>query len=56
MKRRDLVKELTDAGFYEKGGTKHGRFTNGTVSVFVPRHSEIPEGTARKILKDAGLR
>ncbi|MBM6756718.1 type II toxin-antitoxin system HicA family toxin [Collinsella tanakaei] len=60
MKRRDLVKELTDAGFWqpqgERKGTKHDKFTDGEVTVMVPRHSEIKETTAKSILKRAGLR
>lgn len=56
MKQRDLIKILTSAGFWNEGGTKHGRYTNGVVSVYVPRHREVSEGTARQILRDAGLR
>lgn len=56
MKRRDLVVELVSNGFWSKGGTNHELFTDGNVTVAVPRHREINELTARKILKDAGLR
>jgi hypothetical protein len=34
-------------------GSKHEKWTNGVHSVAVPRHKEIPEGTARAILKEA---
>lgn len=56
VKRRDLVGELVSNGFWSKGGTNHELFTDGKVTVAVPRHREINELTARKILKDAGLR
>lgn len=56
MKRRDLVGELVKSGFWSKGGTNHELFTNGDITVAVPRHREVNEITAKKILKDAGLR
>lgn len=56
MKRRDLVRELERSGFVNMGGTRHGKFTNGVVTVMVPRHSEIPEPLAKTILRQAGLR
>lgn len=56
VKRRDLVKELTDAGFVSKGGTKHEEFRKPGFITRVPRHKEIPEDTARMIRKQAGLR
>lgn len=40
-KRRDLVRELKSAGYSEAGGTKHGKFKKGNVTVTAPRHSEI---------------
>lgn len=55
-KRRDLVRELKEAGFREEGGTKHGKFRKGRITVMVPRHSEIPNTTAEGIRKEAGLR
>ncbi len=56
MKRRDLVGMLLAAGFWSKGGTNHELFTNGTITVAVSRHREVNEITAKKILKDAGLK
>lgn len=55
MKRRDLVGELVSNGFWSEGGTNHELFTNGSITVAVPRHREVNELTAKKILKDAGL-
>lgn len=56
MQRRDLVDMLRAAGFHSCGGTKHDKFTNGSLTVMVPRHREIKESTARMILRQAGLR
>lgn len=55
-KRRELVKELTDSGFVSQGGTNHEHFTKGDRFVQVPRHREIPDQTAKRILRQAGLR
>lgn len=55
-KRRDLVKQLEDGGFWSEAGTKHEHYTNGKVTVMVKRHREIPDEIAKKILKQAGLR
>lgn len=55
-KRRDLVKELIDAGFESHGGTNHEKFNHkdGRKTV-VPRHREIPDQMARIIRKQAGI-
>lgn len=55
-KRRDLVKQLIKAGFHSEGGAKHEQFTNGKVTVMVKRHREIDDATAKRILRQAGLR
>ena len=55
-KRRVLVKQLLDNGFYANGGTNHEHFTNGDVTVMVKRHREIPDEIAKKILRQAGIR
>lgn len=54
--RRELVKELVDAGFVPQGGTRHEHFTKGDRFVQVPRHRTIPDETAKRILRQAGLR
>ena len=56
-KKRDLERELTDAGYVKLSGTgtKHDKFRRGDVTVTVPRHREIKETTARGIRREAGL-
>jgi mRNA interferase HicA len=57
MKRRDLILKLKSAGFtLYRHGSEHDIFTNKTTAVQVPRHTEIKELTAKRILKDAGLK
>ena len=48
-KKRDLERELTEAGYVKLSGTgaKHDKFRRGDVTVTVPRH--------RGIRKEAGL-
>lgn len=53
-KRRDLIRELKLAGFSDVGGTKHGKFRKGNVTV--PRHSEIKNQMADAIRRQAGLK
>lgn len=47
MKRRDLESKLTDLGW---------DWSRGEETIAVPRHNEINEITARKILKRAAKR
>lgn len=56
-KKRDLERELTDAGYVKLtgNGAKHDKFRRGDVTVTVPRHREIKETTAKGIRKEAGL-
>ncbi len=56
MQRRELIKLLTDAGFWSLGGTKHETFTDGERLVRVKRHREIEDQIAKRILRAAGLR
>ena len=56
MKRRDLVKQLKAAGFVlvrTKG--PHDVLARRDLRLAVPRHREIKEYLARRILSDAGL-
>lgn len=55
MKRERLISALVKAGFVLVGGTRHDKFRKDSVTVMVPRHTEINEMLARKILKDAGI-
>lgn len=54
-KRRDLIRELLSAGFQPVGGTKHGKYRKGRITVMVPRHSEIKDQMVKAIRKEAGI-
>ena len=56
MKRRELVRILLQAGFVSCGGAKHECFVKGDRTVFVKRHREIEDASAKRILRQAGLR
>jgi len=62
VKRRDLIKRLEIAGWYfkrhgdEHDIYKHDKPLGERNAVQVPRHREINEVTAERILKDAGLK
>ena len=58
-KRRDLVKELTDAGWVMQSHKRadHDKFVKpGKRSIAVPRHRELKDITADEIRKQAGLK
>jgi len=56
MKRKDLVKRLTDAGWWlAREGGKHDIYTNGKQSEAIPRHREVKENLAKAIIKRQGL-
>lgn len=56
MKRRDLIKKLEKAGFvFKEHGANHDTYKRGSDTEQVPRHNEINEITARKILRKWGL-
>jgi mRNA interferase HicA len=56
MKRRDLEKRLREGGWeYVRHGGDHDIWRKGDRTEEVPRHREIKEGTARKILRRLGL-
>lgn len=54
MKKRDLEKKLSKLGwwFHEHGGS-HDTWTNGKIREPVPRHTEVNEMLAKKILRKA---
>jgi len=57
LKRRDLIKRLEDAGFvFKEHGGNHDTYKRGSDTEQIPRHSEINEITAKKILKKWGLK
>ena len=58
MKRRDLIKQLKDAGYHidREDGDHTVMEKPGCRPVQVPRHQEVNEITAKSILKTAGLK
>ncbi|WP_165171794.1 type II toxin-antitoxin system HicA family toxin [Adlercreutzia sp. ZJ242] len=56
VKRRDLVRELTEAGFVSRGGRNHEVFVKPGYRTVVPYHRELREVTAGEIRKQAGLK
>ncbi len=57
MKRKDLIHKLESAGFefYNHGGN-HDTYKRGAETEQIPRHNEINEITAKKILKKWKIR
>lgn len=56
MKRKDLLRKLKAAGLQCEEGGNHTRILlNGKLVTTVPRHTEVNDLLAKKILKDAGL-
>lgn len=55
-KRRDLVKEILDAGLKSIGGTNHEIFVKPGFRTSVPYHREINEKLADEIRKQAGIK
>ena len=54
MKKVDLEKQLARLGWkFPRHGGSHDIWTNGKINESVPRHKEINEFTAKKILKTA---
>ena len=57
VKQRDLIKKLEEAGFqFKEHGGNHDTYKRGSDTEQVPRHKEINEITAKKILKKWGLK
>ena len=56
MKRKDLIKLLTNAGWWlAREGGKHDIYTNGKQFEPIPRHREINEELAKSIIRRQGL-
>lgn len=54
VKKRELEKKLRALGWYfSKHGGDHDHWTNGKEFESVPRHAEINENLAKKILRTA---
>lgn len=57
MKRRILIKLLEEKGWYlKRHGGDHDIYTNGIESEPIPRHPDIKERLANKIIKKYKLR
>ncbi|MCD7959525.1 MAG: type II toxin-antitoxin system HicA family toxin [Ruminococcus sp.] len=57
MKRRDLIKLLKKNGWtFLRDGGRHDIYTNGEKEEPIPRHKEINEILAQKIIKKHGLK
>lgn len=57
MKQRDLIKKLESIGFkFDHHGANHDAYSKDGEKEYIPRHSEIKETTAIKILKKWGLK
>ena len=57
MKRRDLIKKLIKNGWWlERHGGDHDIYTDGENFESIPRHSEINEVLAKKIIKRRNLK
>jgi predicted RNA binding protein YcfA (HicA-like mRNA interferase family) len=55
MKRKDLIKKLTDSGcILVRHGSRHDLYKNPTTGKKqpVPRHNEIDENLAKHIIKE----
>lgn len=54
MKKKDLEKKLKNFGWWlDRHGGNHDIWTNGERSNAVPRHPEINEILAKKIVREA---
>ncbi len=54
MRRRDLETELKSLGWcFQRQGGSHDVWTNGSDQEYIPRHNDISEFTAQKILRNA---
>ena len=54
MKKTELVKKITELGaVFERHGAKHDWYVNKDTNIgqAIPRHTEIRESTARRIIK-----
>ena len=54
MKRNDLERKLRNYGWwFKRSGSKHDLWTNGYDDEAVPRHNDINEYLAKKIIQVA---
>ncbi len=56
MKRRELIRLLVGAGFVLiRSRGPHDVYGRGALRIAVPRHVEVKDHLARKILRDAAI-
>ena len=56
MKKRDLLGLLEAKGWYlKRNGAEHDLYTDGEDTIAIPRHSDINEVLAKRIIKKLGL-
>ncbi|MBQ4426011.1 MAG: type II toxin-antitoxin system HicA family toxin [Lachnospiraceae bacterium] len=56
MKRRELIIKLEKAGFvFCRSGGKHDIYKRGSEEIQIPRHREINERLAKRIIKEWNL-
>lgn len=54
MKKRALAKRLLELGWkFARHGGNHDAWTNGKILEFIPRHNEVKEMLAKKIIRKA---
>lgn len=54
MKKKELERALRNLGWqFELHGGNHDVWTNGHLFEFIPRHAEVKEPLAKKIIKKA---
>lgn len=54
MKKRDVERKLRELGWwFDRHGGSHDLWTNGKIFESVPRHNEVNEGLAKKIIRVA---
>ena len=57
MNRKDLIRQLEEVGFrFKEHGGNHDIYKRGKDTEVIPRHKEINELLAKRILKKWGLR
>lgn len=57
MKRKELLRRLAEAGYeFKEGGSHTKACRDGRVVTVIPRHAEVSDMTAKRILKDAGIK
>ncbi len=56
MKRRDFERLIKVAGFnFKEHGGNHDTWKRGIETIQVPRHKELNEKLAKRILRDHGI-